>query len=167
MPHKSKEARRIYLMKYDERNREKMKAYRHKWYMDNKKRIRDRDSTPEKKARKKELNSNWMWNNRASRLVTVARRRAEEKGFGFDIDETDIKIPEYCPILGIPLFYTTGCKTDNTPSLDRKDSDLGYIKGNVWIISWKANRCKNNATLKELIRLGEWAKDEISRTGVE
>ena len=28
--------------------------------------------------------------------------------------------------------------------------ELGYIKGNVWVISNKANRIKNNATLEEL-----------------
>ena len=41
-------------------------------------------------------------------------------------------------------------KSDNSYSLDRIDSNKGYIKGNVWIISNRANTIKNNASLEEL-----------------
>lgn len=30
------------------------------------------------------------------------------------------------------------------------DSSKGYIKGNVWVVSKRANTIKNNATLEEL-----------------
>jgi hypothetical protein len=39
---------------------------------------------------------------------------------------------------------------DNSYSLDRIDSNKGYVKGNVWVISRRANVIKNNATLEEL-----------------
>ena len=32
---------------------------------------------------------------------------------------------------------------------------IGYVKGNIWVISDKANRIKNNTTLKELELLVE------------
>ena len=35
-------------------------------------------------------------------------------------------------------------------SIDRKDSSKGYVKGNVAIISRRANLLKNNATIAEL-----------------
>lgn len=155
---------REYRQQYAIDNAEKAKDRSHRWYLANKAWVRERDSTPEKREIKRQHNAKWLANNRVKRWLTVARRRADKCGFGFNIDETDIIIPETCPILGIPLFFSPNTKTDNTPSLDRMDSQLGYIKDNVWIISWKANRVKNNATLDELIKIGEWASSEISRS---
>ena len=43
------------------------------------------------------------------------------------------------------------------PSLDRRDTSLGYVKGNVEIISRKANRMKNDGTLDDLIEIGRAA----------
>jgi len=37
-----------------------------------------------------------------------------------------------------------------SPSLDRINPALGYVKGNVWVISFKANAIKQNATVQEL-----------------
>jgi hypothetical protein len=91
----------------------------------------------------------------------MAKRRAKEKGLEFNIDNTDIDIPILCPILGIPIvkIYTKGKSTgptSNSPSLDRIDNSKGYIKGNVRVISHKANTMKHNATSSELIMFAEW-----------
>lgn len=42
-------------------------------------------------------------------------------------------------------------KADNLMSVDRINSKLGYIKGNVQVISNKANRMKNDASIEELL----------------
>jgi len=86
-----------------------------------------------------------------------AQKRAKKKNFVFDIKVEDIpEIPEICPVLGIKLYRNNTDKhgpIDNSPSLDRIDPSLGYVKGNIMIMSHKANRLKSNATLQEIRNL--------------
>ena len=92
--------------------------------------------------------------NPSSRMLTAARKRAKEKGIPINITENDIIIPDICPILGIPLERAvgmgSGLRGQNSPSLDRIIPELGYVKGNVWVISIRANILKRDATLAEL-----------------
>ena len=82
------------------------------------------------------------------------RTRAKQKGLDFNLDPEDIVYPELCPLLGIKLEFATGNKpAAHSPSIDRIDPSKGYVKGNVWVISHKANTIKHNATLDELEKL--------------
>jgi hypothetical protein len=92
----------------------------------------------------------WRVNSPAEYLLSAAKQRARRGGLAFDIEVTDIVVPERCPLLGLRLVPFGGKRTDATPSLDRVDPATGYVKGNVWVISWRANRLKNNATFQEL-----------------
>lgn len=83
-------------------------------------------------------------------LVRAAKARAKKKGIPFDITIEDFILPEKCPLLEIPLTVGYGNSQENSYSLDKIIPDLGYVKGNVWVISNKANMIKNNASLKEL-----------------
>jgi hypothetical protein len=89
-------------------------------------------------------------------MIDSARCRAKQKGLPFNIQKADITIPILCPILGLPLDFNIGRRQDNSPSLDRIDNSKGYIKGNIQIISDKANRMKNNANREELLRFAFW-----------
>lgn len=80
-----------------------------------------------------------------------ARSRAKKDGLEFNITEDDIIIPEKCPLLGIKLELGTKYDYDNSPSLDRIDNSKGYVKGNVWVISNKANSMKNSSSKEELL----------------
>ena len=82
-------------------------------------------------------------------MLSSAKSRAKLKNLDFNIDLSDIELPEVCPLLGIPLSINASNK-DFAYSLDRIDSSKGYVKGNVWVISDRANRLKNDATLEEL-----------------
>lgn len=65
--------------------------------------------------------------------------------------------PTHCPVLGIPLVYgEKGIRTDNSASLDRTDCSKGYEVGNVKVISWRANRIKNNGTLEDFKKLVDY-----------
>lgn len=90
------------------------------------------------------------------------KTRARKKGLAFDLTEEDINIPSHCPVLGIPLFHKRGKGTgphDNSPSLDRIIPEKGYVKGNVIVVSSKANRIKSNATADEILAVGNFYKD--------
>ena len=80
----------------------------------------------------------------------LARRRARERELAFDIEPADIVIPATCPLLGIELLRSKEYAKDNSPSLDRRDPRYGYVKGNVWVISYRANRMKSDASIEEL-----------------
>lgn len=83
-------------------------------------------------------------------LLRTAKQRAKMKGLEFSITEHDLYLPDTCPLLGIPLKSAWGKATPDSYSIDRIDSSKGYIPGNVWIISKRANMIKSDATLGEL-----------------
>lgn len=97
-------------------------------------------------------------------LLGRIRTKCNQLDILFDLELSDIIIPEVCPILGIPLVFGKSDKgytskaSEGSPSIDRIDPDGGYIKGNVVIISWRANRIKGNATIDELIKLADFYK---------
>lgn len=99
----------------------------------------------------------------------AARSRAKKKGFEFSILVEDIVIPEFCPLLSIRLDRTprsggpkAGYRRFASPSLDRIENQLGYVRGNIWVISWRANHLKSDATLGEMVKLvRNWKKHLI------
>ena len=87
-----------------------------------------------------------------NRIYTRIKSKAKLNNIPFDLEVCDIVVPTHCPILGIKLKLTNqgrGYHTDS-PSLDRVDPTKGYIKGNVRVISARANLLKNDATAEEL-----------------
>jgi hypothetical protein len=84
-----------------------------------------------------------------------AKERAQRAGVPFSIEVNDVRIPERCPILGMPLVIHQGARSvkGDSPTLDRIVPELGYVEGNVWVISFRANRIKSDASLSELLQL--------------
>ncbi len=112
--------------------------------------------------RTKELTLKWRRNNPAKFLWQNAKDRAKRKKIAFTILQEDVVLPATCPILGIPLIVTSGKgMTDNSPSIDRIIPELGYVKGNVAVISNRANRFKSNATAREIRLLADWLERKI------
>lgn len=128
---------------YYEQNKEQLKE-RHK-----KNRLEKYRADPKKDMAKQKQ---WKINNIERYLVQSARNRAKKYNLPFDITHEDVVIPEFCPYLGIKLVPFSEW---SSPSLDKIIPELGYVKGNIQVISTKANTMKNNATQDELVRFAE------------
>lgn len=97
-------------------------------------------------------------------LLESAQSRAKSRGVPIDITFEDIVVPDYCPILGIKMVKSTGKSKPNSPTLDRVIPELGYTKGNIQVISRKANMMKSDATYEELSKFAEWVNKFLKET---
>lgn len=132
----------------------------------------------EKRKRNTEAARRWRLNNREKYLEAHKRcrlkrtwhstiydgfkTRAKKSGIAVTMTKEEfetIKIPDRCPVLDIPIIknQTNHCN-GFSPSVDRIDNSRGYEFDNVTIISQKANRIKNNATIEELEQVVAWMK---------
>ncbi len=95
-------------------------------------------------------------------LCQKAGARARKSGIPFTISINDIYIPERCPILGMPLISHRGESrkywSDDSPTIDRIIPILGYIPSNIWVISYRANKIKSDASLDEIKKIIEAIK---------
>lgn len=94
--------------------------------------------------------------NTARSLLRGAKGRSTRNGIPFDLELSDIAVPTHCPILGIELIVSKTKRHENSPSLDKIDNTKGYVKGNVRVISWRANRLKGDGTREEHERIAKW-----------
>lgn len=90
------------------------------------------------------------------RLFEGSKVRAKNSNMAHSITLTDIDSPTHCKYLGVEIDYTPpskrgGTRKWNGPSLDRIDNNLGYIPGNIQIISELANRMKQEASIEQLV----------------
>lgn len=104
-------------------------------------------------------NSNRVKSNDPIRkMLARAKSRARLSGLDFNLETTDIVIPQFCPILGIELKEHRGSSggKPNSPALDRIDNSKGYIKNNVMVISHLANQMKASSNREEMIKFARW-----------
>ena len=86
-------------------------------------------------------------------VLRKAKFRAKRYGLPFNLSLDDIVIPKTCPIFGFPLRVATGRHDHQSPALDRIIPSKGYVKGNIRVISQRANVLKRDASLAELKKL--------------
>ncbi len=103
-----------------------------------------------------------------SHSVSAARIRARKQNLPFSLTVADVLavLPEdlCCPIFGVPLVF--GKHGQYSPSLDKIIPSLGYVRGNVAIISVRANLMKSNANAFELSLLSQWLEREELYRGI-
>jgi hypothetical protein len=114
-----------------------------------------------RRAMRKNISSSKIHYNKhpEKKIFMNLKGRAKAKNIIFDLTLEDIVIPDVCPILKIPLIPFSA--SDNSPSVDRLIPELGYIKGNINIISNRANRIKSDASLNEIKAIYDWLKNII------
>ena len=103
------------------------------------------------------LNRDWKVD-AAKLLYSNIKSRCKRIGREFSIELEDILIPEKCPVFGFDLKREDRQTWMCAPSVDRIDSSKGYIKGNVTVVSRRANIIKRDATIQELEQLFNYYK---------
>lgn len=173
-----------YRKQYYERNKEKIKARAKEHYEENREAIIERACAWQRDNREAHLkavakyeqdnpevrlsvNKRYREKNkhtldyRIMHMCAKAKTRAKKKGWDFDLDKDYIKsiwpVDNLCPVYKTP-FVMCETNSNQNASLDRIDSSKGYVKGNVMVISWRANNLKSDASLHELEVLVEYLK---------
>ena len=140
---------------------------RDKWAKANKERLSDLAkayrSREDVKARRNQQQLKWREENLDWELWHKAKKRSEKSGLPFEIERSDIIIPDTCPVLGIPLFITKGTIGDNSPTIDKVIPEKGYVKDNIVVISARANRIKCDASLEEFELIYNWLKEQYEK----
>lgn len=142
-------------------NREKSHARSRAWYASNKEKALaiSRKWNAANKEKALEASRKSRAADRRRDLLTGARGRAKHRHLPFDLTIEDIVIPAHCPALGILLEVNKGYgAAPSSPTLDRIRPELGYVRGNVVVISHKANVIKNNSTPEELMAVAKWVR---------
>lgn len=103
------------------------------------------------------------------KLIAWARHRCKYRGVEFAITAGDISWPTHCPALGVELIYSSQKnKTEEywrTVTIDRVDNSKGYIPGNVFAISRRANTIKAAYSLEQISGVAEYIRSALSNDG--
>lgn len=163
------EEKREYAAKWRQKNRDKIRAYAKSyywsssetknksnaasksWYDRNAKKVLERTSNYSENN--KEKRTGWKSYSIQSQLYYSAKSRAKHLGLPFNIVKEDIIVPSCCPILGVKFTKEKGPTRSLNPSLDRLIPEKGYVKGNIAVISLKANMLKNDMSLETARKL--------------
>jgi hypothetical protein len=135
--------RNAYMRDWKKRNKKKVNKINKNWKDKNRTlvRNREREYARTKAGTGEGYRQLWLQN---------CKYRAKKKGLPFNLTLGDLVFPDVCPVLGIPLVMRSGSFSDNSPSIDRTIPSKGYVKGNVGIMSYRANRIKCHASLEDL-----------------
>jgi len=125
------------------------------------------------KDKMKEYKQILKQNNPIKYLLIQAKARCKHLGSNipFDITPDDVEYVTHCPVFGVELKYNSkqskrGMVVDDAASLDRIIPELGYIRGNVRIISWRANKLKSDITPDEMKAMIVYYSSIIKSSGL-
>lgn len=138
------------------RDRALMNKYQKKYREANREKCREANRRHDRGLRKDQYRKDpvkYLWG--------IAKSRAKKHGIPFEILPEDIVVNTTCPITGAELDILNNSLT-NGMSLDKVINELGYVKGNVQIISRKGNLLKNNATIEQIRNILKYMEKAIA-----
>lgn len=98
-----------------------------------------------------------------------AKARAIRDNIPFNLVLQDLEdiATDQCPILHTPFVWGQsglgkGKTRPDSPTLDRILPELGYVKGNVAFLSYRANRIKDNGTMQEHYDIADFIWNHIN-----
>lgn len=145
------------------KNKEKVKAYKKEYYKKNrdkiiKQQIDSINRNPERRKKTSEYWRQYTRENFEARLLAAVKHRAKKKGLEFNLTIDDIVIPNFCPKTGIPLLIHNNSENSkqkyiDTPSVDRINPNLGYVKDNIQIVCYWYNIAKLTFSDEEMLNM--------------
>lgn len=159
---KRKEAKSAQSKVHYEKHKEEVSKRNKEYRENNKEKLREFEKSPHRKK----FHSDWLKTKRKEEpyrfIYYSAKQRAKKHGIIFSISKQDVidvyPIDNKCPILDLQLQPSLKKTQENSPSLDRIIPEKGYVKGNILIISHRANTIKNNATVEELEKIAAFLR---------
>lgn len=138
------------IKRWSQANRTKMRGYQRQWRLRNvdKARAAGRDYWRERVRVDGPVHC----------MLAHAKRRAKQRGVPCTISVNDIHVPTHCPVFGTPLKMNVRAVGPDSPTLDCVIPALGYVPGNVCVVSHLANRRKGNMTLADLHALAAYVE---------
>lgn len=118
----------------------------------------------ERRQYEKQKGENWRRNSPFKHACARLRQGAKERGLEFDVDheylESIYPADGICPVLGLEMVIGSQHRTCASPSLDRINNDVGYVRGNLVWMSWIANKIKGNYSIEQLEAVVKFLKGE-------
>lgn len=137
------QSRKEIAKRYRDKNRARL---RERWRAEAKTYRETVAADPKHREKRKAYVKTYRKNNPERRMLADAKARAAKGGFPCTVELKDIFIPSLCPLLLRPFER----KGPYAPSLDKIIPSLGYVPGNIMVVSRRANSIKHDATAEEI-----------------
>jgi hypothetical protein len=111
----------------------------------------------------------YRYQNTFYRQFISRKQKAIKAGIPFTIEFNQLEKPEFCPIFNTKLNYGWSglkCRDPNKATIDKLIPELGYVSGNVFIISWRANKLKSDMSINELEKIMKYIKERLNGQSV-
>lgn len=124
--------------KWQERNPDRYRESSRRYHKKNKEKIQEYHRNYHSQVKRPRRIGNWI-----ETKIAEIKKRSEKRKIPFNLEPCDLSpLPIFCDVFGIALDYKSGTDRRSWASVDRIRPELGYVKGNVRIISLAANMAK-------------------------